>query len=125
VGVVGGVLYAVGGNNGDNSGLTTVEAYDPTSDTWTSKASMPTSRYALGVAVVNGILYAVGGHNTNIGSLATVEAYDPVSDTWTSKASMPTRVIDLPPSQSTAFFTHWEVNWMAALFIQQWRSTIR
>jgi len=90
LGVINGVLYAVGGNNGDNAGLTTVEAYDPASDTWTTKASMPTSRYGLGVAVVNGLLYAVGGHNTNIGSLGTVEAYDPVSDTWTTKASMPT-----------------------------------
>ena len=69
------------------SGLTTVEAYDPGRDTWTSKASKPTSRYGLGVAVVNGLLYAVGGHNTNIGSLGTLEAYDPVSDTWTTKAS--------------------------------------
>ncbi|PYO42038.1 MAG: galactose oxidase, partial [Gemmatimonadetes bacterium] len=63
------------------------EAYDPSSNTWTTKASLTTPRYGPGVAAVNGILYAVGGYN-NSGSLATVEAYDPAANTWTMKASM-------------------------------------
>src|SRR5439155_526290 len=69
--------------------LATVEAYDPASNTWTTKASMPTARGGLGVAVVNGVLYAVGGED-GASLLATVEAYDPTSNTWTTKASMPT-----------------------------------
>ena len=60
VGVVNGILYAVGGGNG-NSVFATVEAYDPVSNTWTTRASMPTGRSGLGVGVVNGVLYAVGG----------------------------------------------------------------
>jgi hypothetical protein len=50
---------------------------------WAARASMPTARFAPGVAVVNGILYAVGGGSLN--NLATVEAYDPATNTWTSK----------------------------------------
>ena len=63
-----------------------------TGDCWTTKASMPTARYTLGVATVNGILYAVGGvnNNTPFTPVATVEAYDPATNTWTTKASMPT-----------------------------------
>src|SRR5439155_16652468 len=89
VAVVDGILYAIGGAEaraGFGRGeLATVEAYDPTTDTWTPKAPMPTARAFLAVGVVNGIIYAVGGW-----SGATVEAYDPTTDTWTTKASMPT-----------------------------------
>ena len=80
-----GILYAVGGTDGTGSPVVgyhfvnTVEAYDPTTDTWTTKASMPTPRGWLAVSVVNGVLYAVGGGNvTDVGpALATVEAYQP------------------------------------------------
>jgi hypothetical protein len=37
-GVVNGILYAVGGAQGGGD-LNTLEAYDPTTDTWTLKAS--------------------------------------------------------------------------------------
>ena len=105
VGVVNDVLYAVGGWNPDPTGTTltlaTLEAYDPTTDTWITKAPMPTPRAELAVAVANGILYAIGGAGepTPCDSepwrlcshmLGTVEAYDPATDTWTAKTSMPT-----------------------------------
>jgi N-acetylneuraminic acid mutarotase len=93
VGVVNGVLYAVGGQASGSGGLTVVEAYDPTSDTWASKASLPTSRFGLDVGVVNGVLYAVGGEastTTGTSMVNTVEAYDPATNTWTTKAPMPT-----------------------------------
>jgi N-acetylneuraminic acid mutarotase len=99
VGVINGILYVVGGHTSDTSGATffytTLEAYDPTTNTWTPKADMPTARGGLGASVVNGILYVVGGAGSCappcfITSLATVEAYDPATNTWTTKADMPT-----------------------------------
>jgi len=90
VGVVNGILYAVGGiSAAAPQGVSTVEAYDPTTDTWTTKAPMPTPRNSLTIGVMNGILYAVGGGNSS-GFLGTVEAYDPSADTWTTETSMPT-----------------------------------
>ena len=88
VGVVNGILYAVGGSSvgGAVAPLTTVEAYDPTTDTWTTKASLPIESAGAGVGVVNGILYAVGGRDGE----SAVQAYDPSTDTWTMKPSMPT-----------------------------------
>jgi N-acetylneuraminic acid mutarotase len=56
-------------------GLSTVEAYDPATDTWTTKAPMPTARQGLAAAVVNGSLYAIGGYNGSY--LSTVESYTP------------------------------------------------
>jgi N-acetylneuraminic acid mutarotase len=88
VGVVNGVLYAVGGYTmpgGAQTASDAVEAYDPVTNSWTAKASMPTARGFLAVAVVNGILYAIGGASGGI-----VEAYDPTTNTWTTKAPMPT-----------------------------------
>lgn len=87
-----GQIYAIGGMGGEPCGanvLDTVEAYDPRLDEWTTRASMPTPRYLLGVvAGVNGKIYAIGGENeTDV--LDIVEEYDPISDTWTQKASMP------------------------------------
>jgi N-acetylneuraminic acid mutarotase len=89
VGVVNGVLYAVGGHSdawGSAGDLATVEAYDPVTNSWTTKAPMPTARSGLAVGVVNGVLYAVGGYSGR----TTVEAFDPVANSWTSRAPMPT-----------------------------------
>jgi Kelch motif len=91
VGVVNGLLYAVGGSATGANDLATLEAYDPLTNTWTTKAPMPTARSLLAVEVVNGILYAIGGliqasgQRTNV-----VEAYDPATNSWTTKAPMPT-----------------------------------
>ncbi len=93
VGVVNGILYAVGGSGNFGSPavvLATVEAYDPATNSWTTKASMPTARFDLAVVVANGTLYAIGGISSAVQGVATVEAYDPATDTWTTKASMPT-----------------------------------
>jgi len=84
--VVKGLIYLVGGNDGTGALVSSVDVYDPSTDTWTKKASMPTPRTMLAVAAINGIVYAVGG----LGSGNTLEAYDPASDTWTQKAAMPT-----------------------------------
>ena len=88
---VDGVLYAVGGKTGNNcTGLHTLEAYDPATNSWTTKAPMPTGRYSLSATALNGLLYVVGGGDQCAFQLGTVEAYDPATDTWTTKASMPT-----------------------------------
>jgi N-acetylneuraminic acid mutarotase len=93
---VGGTLYAVGGGtlDGPNPGfLSTVEAYDPATDTWTAKAPMPTRRESFGLAAANGKLYAIGGvtlGRSGIEAAAAVEEYDPAADRWTAKAPLPT-----------------------------------
>ncbi|HEY7980186.1 MAG TPA: kelch repeat-containing protein, partial [Candidatus Eremiobacteraceae bacterium] len=74
-----GVLYAIGGCavfcNYMLPSLNTVEAYSPLTNTWHTKAPMPTARSWLASGVVNGILYAVGGFESS--PAATVEAYSP------------------------------------------------
>lgn len=74
----------------------TVEAYDPKTDSWTTRSSMPTARNHAAVGAVNDRIYVIGGRlgsafiftasNTNV-----VEEYDPATDQWgLVKARMPT-----------------------------------
>jgi N-acetylneuraminic acid mutarotase len=88
-GVVNGILYTAGGCCVNFRMLKTFEAYDPSTDTWATKASMPTARDELAASGLDGKLYAVGGHTRGVSN--TVEAYNPATDTWTAKASMPTK----------------------------------
>jgi N-acetylneuraminic acid mutarotase len=92
---VNGKIYAIGGapmgaQGGLQAGVSTVEEYDPATDTWTTKADMPTARFGLSTSVFNGRIYAFGGAlDRPQEPFSTVEEYDPATDTWTTKADMP------------------------------------
>ena len=99
--VVSGKIYAIGGTKShkrrigpgvgwDVTYLPTVEMYDPVTDTWTSKAEMPSPRSA-DTCVVNGKIYVIGGstrNNKQWRRLDTVEVYDPATDTWAKRKKM-------------------------------------
>jgi hypothetical protein len=89
--VVDGKIYVIGGDIWDGNWIptSTVEAYDPETDTWTRKTDMPTARWGLATCAFNGKVYAIGGYLTGTTGLTTVEVYDPMTDTWTRKADMP------------------------------------
>jgi len=90
--VVNGKVYVIGGGaTMYGSALSTVEEYDPATDTWTRKAPMPTPRYGHAACVVNNKIYVFGGSRTTPGFLVTVEEYDPATDAWTTKRDMPTK----------------------------------
>src|ERR1700730_13744844 len=60
VGVIGGILYSVGGNGAGLGLLSNVEAYNPSTDTWTEDAPLLKPDSGLTAGVVNGKLYAIG-----------------------------------------------------------------
>lgn len=63
--IIGGRVYAVGGFNGSMR-VRTVDVYDPTTDQWTSCASMEARRSTLGVAVLNNCIFAVSSSTDTI-----------------------------------------------------------
>jgi hypothetical protein len=73
----------LGGHTGTN------EEYDPASDTWTTKISMPTPRIVFATAVCQNKIYCIGGKTSN-GFTGVNEVYDPATDTWETKTPMPT-----------------------------------
>ncbi|KAM3831748.1 kelch-like protein 2 isoform 2-T2 [Vipera latastei] len=88
VGVIGGMLYAVGGYDGaSRQCLSTVECYNYNTNQWAYVADMSTRRSGAGVGVLNNLLYAVGGHD---GPLVrkSVEVYDPIINVWKQVADM-------------------------------------
>jgi N-acetylneuraminic acid mutarotase len=96
VAAINGILYAVGGavdSMGYEQCLSTLEAYDPASNSWSTKAPMPIpgTQCSGSVAAVNGLLYVVGGWDkASAATLNTVEVYDPATNSWTSRDAMPT-----------------------------------
>ena len=89
INTTGGSVYVIGGAIGaDDLGIN--EAYNTVTNTWSTKAHMPTARSWLATVPVNGIIYAIGGFDESpsvMGARAN-EAYDPVTNTWSTKASL-------------------------------------
>ncbi|MCH8153074.1 MAG: hypothetical protein IH830_11980 [Planctomycetes bacterium] len=83
---VDGIIYVIGGNNCfGNCWLTTSEAYNPGSDTWTSKEPMPTTdRGWLTATAVGGKIYVMGGADSheNPSTYDIVEVYYPATNSW-------------------------------------------
>jgi N-acetylneuraminic acid mutarotase len=92
-------IYCIGGTTGDSenfvAGFTGVnEVYDPATDTWETKASMPTPRADLVASVVNSTIYCIGGKqywgvDQSYQELNVTEVYDPINNSWTEKSSLP------------------------------------
>jgi N-acetylneuraminic acid mutarotase len=74
------LVYAVGGTDG-TSDLTTVEAYDPAANTWTTLPELSEARSDGGVAFADGRLVAVGGESGGQ-VLKSVAALDLATQTW-------------------------------------------
>lgn len=87
-----GKIYVMGGWQGTGSagGLATVEEYDPQTNTWATRANMPSIRkyFSAGTAS-NGKLYAVSGLDVNGSITSTLDEYDPATDSWVSRAPIP------------------------------------
>src|SRR5205823_13381535 len=73
-----------------------VEEYDPATNTWRQRTSMPTPRNHATAGVVNGKIYVIGGRigaafiSAGSSNADVVEEYDPAADTWGApRAKMP------------------------------------
>jgi N-acetylneuraminic acid mutarotase len=84
--VIGNKSYIVGGN-----GQSDLLEYDPITDAWTPKTSIPqgVTMFAMGF-VANGKGYLCGGNGVNFRYYSSLWEYDPTIDTWTQRADFPT-----------------------------------
>jgi N-acetylneuraminic acid mutarotase len=107
--VVGGKIYVIGGASTHpgssepavhparpHRSVSTVEEYDPTTNTWRARSSMPTARNHAAIGAVNNKIYVIGGRiGAAFVSVSSptdvVEEYDPATDQWGAiRARMPT-----------------------------------
>lgn len=94
-----GKIYVVGGRVGScysggwSSNVSMNEAYDIATDSWTTRAPMPTARSGIGAAVLDGKLHVLGGEGwiDNFGGVFRAhETYDPKTNLWVTEPRMPT-----------------------------------
>jgi N-acetylneuraminic acid mutarotase len=107
--VVDGKVYAIGGWGYDRpeggwesidrtatgKDFSTVEAYDPKTDTWATRADMPTPRSHMTVSAVGGKIYAIGGGARIVAGRSgeyrpLLEVYDTATNRWARAADLPT-----------------------------------
>lgn len=107
--VVDGKVYAIGGWGLDRpeagwesldpkalaKDFSTVEAYDPETDTWATLADMPTPRSHMTVSAFGGKIYAIGGgvppRTARSGEYhSLIEVYDTATNRWAPAADLPT-----------------------------------
>ena len=103
-----GIIYAIGGWNPTltpDGELDVVEAYDPGSGTWTTKAPLPAPRSGVAVGALDGTLIVVGGERKKT-VLAAVEAYDPTANSWSTLTNLSnTRFFHSAISLNNALYT--------------------
>jgi N-acetylneuraminic acid mutarotase len=76
-------LYVFGGYKDGSTWLKETYLYDPSLNSWTQKADMPTARWGPLAVEFNGLIYVFGG------TVSVNEVYDPTTDTWSSKTGLP------------------------------------
>lgn len=90
-----GLIYAIGGQKGNDEALTAqsaVEIYNPATDTWTAKTSMPKAinHISSSTFVMGGRILTLGGQTSHGSPIADAYAYDPAADKWTTLSPLPT-----------------------------------
>jgi N-acetylneuraminic acid mutarotase len=97
VAALAGRIWIVGGAF-TSSEISSLDVYDPETDTWASKRPVPTPRYGHAAAAAGGKLFVLGGSAKRSDGadrgLATVEIYDPATDSWISGPPMPLPIGD-------------------------------
>jgi len=90
--VVNGILYVIGGCNSacssGNGALTVVEAYNPATNTWTTKAPLPTATDSVTAVAASGSIYVIGGYVPGVGRVSTVFRYNPALNAWSTEAPL-------------------------------------
>ena len=92
--VLNGLIYAIGGQHmGDEEAgdQADVESYDPATNTWTTRASMPrpVGHINSSTLVWNGRIVVIAGVTYHSQEIANVIEYDPASNAWTELTPIP------------------------------------
>ncbi len=82
-----GKLFVFGGStSSSNAATSSVECYDPASDTWTNRAPLPNALYDCTAATLNGSIYVYG---TRTGGSVFFGRYNPANNSWLPIAGAP------------------------------------
>jgi N-acetylneuraminic acid mutarotase len=86
--VLGGRAWAIGGRWDLNE--TTVESYDPATDTWRPEAPLLVATSGATAALLDGRIHVTGGEDfVRFATIAAHQVYDPTSNEWSPAAELP------------------------------------
>jgi Kelch motif protein len=88
-----GRVWVIGGLGKTGEPVSTVEAFDPKTNEWTSHAALPVAVHHAAAAVVGERLFVIGGYTvgrTNWTTLDSVYELNAARDGWDLRAPMPT-----------------------------------
>ncbi len=87
---LGGRVYVLGGFDGQNRVVDTVEVYDPARDRWEARRPLPMPLHHMNAAAVGSKLYVTGALAANdFRAVGVTYEYDPSADAWTPRTPMP------------------------------------
>ncbi|MBI2062039.1 MAG: hypothetical protein HYT87_20185 [Nitrospirae bacterium] len=79
--------YALGGDLLSPTALTTNEEYDPGTNAWSAKASLPGNNPQVAVAALDGKIYALDGFVAGL-TISSASVYNQATNTWSAIASL-------------------------------------
>lgn len=85
-----GKLYVWGGRDQSGAEISTLEIYDPETNSWTSGSNAPVATQGMGDFGLGDRIYTVGGEGPGFTSAAY--GYDPSTNAWQAKSGFPTSI---------------------------------
>ena len=90
--VAGGKIYVVGGIELGGDPQSSVDVFDPQTNSWAAGPAMGTARAGHAAAVVDGKIYVMGGLSGSTGgglvNISSVEVFDPRTGSWAAGPTM-------------------------------------
>jgi uncharacterized protein (TIGR03437 family) len=85
-----GIIYVIGGFNNGSHRLTTVESYNPASDTWTKEAPLSVGKSSFAAGLIGSTIVAAAGLADSGGATGDNEGYQSSVGPWEALAPDPT-----------------------------------
>jgi N-acetylneuraminic acid mutarotase len=133
--VVNGKIYLVGGQVYSSTSPYYVETdvnevYDPTNNTWSTAAPMPSAVYGYGSAVIDGKIYIVGGSKSpeTAGTNSFVNSnqiYDPQTNSWSLGANLPSPATFGAAAPTEGFMAPPLLYFIGGFFINSFTNTVQ
>jgi N-acetylneuraminic acid mutarotase len=132
--VINGKIYLIGGKEYSSispyySETDVTEVYDPSTDTWTTAAPMPTAVFGYASAVMDGQIYIIGGLqvSSSLGGNGIVDdnqVYDPQNDTWSLAVNMPSEVTYGAAAATAGFMAPQMLYVVGGLFMDSYSNSV-
>lgn len=121
-----GKLYLIGGwRISPPLPTSSLQIYDPSTNTWSEGASLPRLSGCSRAGVINARIYVLTPCDGYSGYRSKLDIYDPATNTWTAGPDAPTAHADALVASSTESFTWQAASIFQAIRRQPYTSTIR